>query len=305
MPHDQPTPSLAADTIVENYRVQDEIGHGGTGTVYSALHVATLQRVAIKVLHPEHRASAEAVARFRRDAKLVAQLRGEHICRITSFGSLPTGEPYMILELLDGDDLQTISDRSGRLDVVTVVDYVLQACIALAEAHGRGVVHRDIKPANLFRLQRRDGSELIKVLDFGIAKSMTGSDELLTRTGSRIGSLPYMSPEQLRSSKSVDTRTDIWSLGATMYQLASGHLPFRCDSSFSDTAIRIWSDEPASLRDVPRDFDEIVMRCLAKDAANRFANVAALATALAPLGGEDSPVLATRVGRTLGASKQT
>ena len=289
-------------STVENYRIDKLIGTGGMSLVYAATHAVTGHRVAIKLMRRELVASAELVERFTREASLVARLRGEQICRITTFGQLASGAPYMVLELLHGEDLHAVLER-GPLTVPTVVDHVLQACAGLAEAHAQGIVHRDLKPANLFVIARPDGSPLLKILDFGIAKlRFTSPDHLLTRTGARLGSLPYMAPEQLRSSRTVDTRADIWSLGVTLQQLATGELPFSTRHSPADTAIRIWTDEPAPPHGVPPGLADVVHACLAKDPRDRPGDVARLAAALAPFGGPRAIESSARVARILEAS---
>ncbi len=271
-------PSFAEGAMVENFRIERVIGEGGTSVVYCATHVEMRRRVAIKVMHRALLASTDAKQRFMRDAMLVAQLRGEHVCRLSSFGDLPTGEPYMILEYLDGEDLQSRLDRTGPLAVEEVIELASQICTGLAEAHGRGIVHRDIKPANLFAVPRPDGASLVKLLDFGAAK--VAAPQILTRTGANIGSVPYMAPEQLRSSRDVDHRADLWGLGVVLYQLATGRLPFRATSA-ADAAIRIWTEAPV-LADVPVQLVGAIERCLAKQPDDRFADVAKLAASIAP-----------------------
>jgi serine/threonine-protein kinase len=277
---------LEPGTSVASVLVEAEIGRGGSSVVYRARNAVTRQPVAVKVLDHSRLEAPGAVERFTRDAKLVARLRGEHICRVNTFGHLAGGEPFMIMELLEGEDLQAPLDRGERLDEATAIDYVLQACTGLAEAHAHGIVHRDIKPANLFRTARPDGSSLIKVLDFGIAKPPPEMNaENLTMTGAQLGSLPYMSPEQLRSSRKVDVRTDIWSLGATLHHLVSGRLPFGDAGSPVDIALRIWTEPPVPLDGASRELAAVVARCLAHAPADRPQDVVALARALAQTAG--------------------
>lgn len=170
-----PTVALSSGTLVESFRIDGVIGRGGTSTVYAAAHPVTGQRVAIKVLDRRMLAAPDAIERFSREAKLVARLRGEHVCRVLTFGALASGEPYMVLERLDGEDLLARVERSAPMSTTATVGMILQACAGLAEAHGRGIVHRDLKPANLFCVRRPDGSTLVKVLDFGIAKTSSAS----------------------------------------------------------------------------------------------------------------------------------
>src|SRR5690606_33682382 len=158
--------------------------------------------------------------RFEREARAAVKIKSEHVARVIDVGTLETGSPYMVMEYLSGVDLAQYLERSGPLSISEAVDYVVQAMEAIAEAHSLGIVHRDLKPANLFRIVRSDGTPSIKVLDFGISK--VGTDHSMTQTSSMMGSPYYMSPEQMVSSKSVDARTDIWSLAIILYELVAG-----------------------------------------------------------------------------------
>jgi serine/threonine protein kinase len=280
--------------MVERYRIEHELGSGGTSTVYLATHTLLGRQVAIKALHTSLRDRPDARARYARDAVVIAKLRGDHVCRLESFGHLPDGEPYMVLEYLDGRDLAAELERGGPMSIARVAEYALQATMGLAEAHARHIVHRDIKPSNLFVVAQPDGAPLVKVIDFGIAK--LPSSEVLTRTGATLGSVPFMAPEQLRSSRDVDARADIWSLGVTMHQLATGALPFQGQTS-ADLAVRIWTEPPNQITVAPA-FDQIVGRCLAKDVSDRFRDIAELARALAPLA-DNGSAAADRTARIL------
>ena len=168
-------------------------------------------------LREEMAQSPAIVERFLREARAVVGLRTEHVCHVSDVGRLETGAPYIVMEMLAGVDLQR-SVAHAPLPLTTAVEYVLQACVALAEAHAAGIIHRDLKPANLFVTRRLDGGPLVKVLDFGIAKALTEPGAHLTHQ-SAMGSPGYMSPEQIQSARDVDARTDIWALGVTLYQL--------------------------------------------------------------------------------------
>jgi serine/threonine-protein kinase len=189
------------------------------------------------------------------------------------------------MEYLEGTDLADILQREGPLPVPSVSDYVAQALDAIAEAHAMGVVHRDLKPDNLFLTRRADGSAWVKVLDFGISKAEVASGEpALTRTESLIGTPSYMSPEHMRSSKLVDARSDIWSLGVILFELISGRLPFAADA-LPELVLKVAMEEPGPLlapRSIPRDFEALIRRCLEREPARRFQNAAELADALAP-----------------------
>lgn len=294
-----PATTLAVGDRIDRYQIIRVLGSGGMSVVFEARHVELKKRVALKVLHRTLVASPEANARFARDASLVARLKGEHICRVNMLGRMPDGEPYMVLEFLDGEDLCAKVARQGPLPVATSVDYVLQASIGIAEAHHYGIIHRDIKPANLFRVLRPDGSALIKVLDFGIAKVRADARlDGLTRTGMPLGSMPYMSPEQLRSSKSVDERTDVWSLAATLHHLVVGEPPFGIEPA-PIVALRIWDDEPSIPRHVPPGLAAAIARALHKDPRDRHVDIAELAIALAPFGSANARASSERIERIL------
>jgi len=279
-------PMLQVGSIVGGkFRIERILGQGGMGVVAVATHLQLEQTVAIKVLHDQIALDPQTNERFLREARSSARLKNEHVCKVSDVGTLETGEPYMVMELLEGSDLQTVQEQQGRLPVDVAVDYVLQGCVAIAEAHALGIVHRDLKPANLFLTHRMDGSPLIKVLDFGIAKSTQATELKMTRTATIMGSPGYMSPEQLRSSRDVDARTDIWALGVILYELVSGRLPF-VGESITELAVKVSIDPPEPLDVQPQAFCDVVMHCLQKDAAQRYQSVADFAADLAPFGGE-------------------
>lgn len=278
------------DIVAGKYRVEQSIGSGGMGYVLGATHVSLGERVALKILHPAAAADAEAVARFFREARAARRIKGEHVVRVEDVGKLDDGTPYIVMEYLDGHDLASLVEKQGVLPVPTAVDYILQACEALAEAHAVGIVHRDVKPSNLFLTTRIDGSPCIKVLDFGISKAMhtidaTQPDFGMTRTQSVLGSPQYMAPEQMRSSKRVDGRTDIWAIGTIMHELLTGKAPFVA-ATMPELFAMILTDPTPSLRDtradVPEALDRVVEKCLEKDPERRYPNVLEVARALAP-----------------------
>lgn len=272
---------FAAGTVLAGrYRVERVLGRGGMGTVVAARHVELGQVVAVKILHDGLVDARNQVARFLREARTVSRLQGPHICRVLDAGHLEDGAPFIAMELLDGFDLGAAVIQ-GPMAIPRAVDYVVQACIALAEAHAAGIIHRDIKPTNLF-VATTGGGPLLKVLDFGIAKAAVAGDPSLTATTTQMGSPGFMSPEQIHSSRDVDARTDVWALGVTLYLLISGRMPFG-GVQLAEIAINVETADPLPL-DAPPELAAVIMRCLAKDRSARYADAAALANALAPHG---------------------
>lgn len=288
------------------FRIDRELGEGAMGVVYAAWHLELDHAVAVKVLSAAVSDSTASMTRFRREVRAAARIRSEHVARVLDVGVTDNGQPYMVLELLEGNDLERELAKRGRLPVHEAVDYVLQTIEALAEAHAAGIVHRDLKPANLFLATRPDRSRIIKVLDFGISKSTLGNSTTdqasLTQTGMMMGSPLYMSPEQMQSTRDTDTRCDIWSLGVVLYQLLTGTTPF-CGDSILELCAAILTNTPRSVSsfrsDVPSGIDEIVTRCLQRDRELRYANVAQLAAALAEHGPASARVHAERAARVV------
>ncbi|HEY4118614.1 MAG TPA: serine/threonine-protein kinase, partial [Byssovorax sp.] len=231
------------------YRVERVIGAGGMGVVVAAMHLALGERVALKFIK-RGAASADAIERMRREARITFRLAGPHVARLLDVGDLPTGAPYLVMEHLAGEDLARTLARRGPLPVTEAVDYVMQACDGVAEAHELGVVHRDLKPSNLFLVSRKDGAPLVKVLDFGVAKArgLLGESSDVTTASSVLGSPLYMSPEQVRGAKHVDAASDVWSLGVILHELVAGAPPFARGPG-SAVCAAIAADAPARLRD--------------------------------------------------------
>ncbi len=280
-------PVKVGEILAQKYRVDRVLGVGGMGVVVAATHLQLDQKVALKFMLREAFANQDALARFQREARAVVKLKSEHVARVSDTGTFDNGSPYIVMEFLDGSDLAGELERHGSLSIADVAEYVIQACDALAEAHALGIVHRDLKPANLFLARRADGSPIVKVLDFGISKASPLSEggAELTKTASMMGSPLYMSPEQIRSSKDVDARTDVWSLGVIMYQLLAGAVPFNSDT-MGGLLSQIMIDSPRPLQQVRADLPEqvyaLVTRCLEKALEARCQHVAEIAIALAP-----------------------
>ncbi len=280
-------PIYEGEVLAGKYQVVRVIGAGGVGAVVECKHVELGQRVALKFLLPETLNDAECVARFTREARACVRLKGEHVAHVTDIGRLESGAPYMVMEYLRGSDMAAALEEHGPYDVEEAVGYVLQACEGVAEAHAHGIVHRDIKPRNLFMTRRPNGNALIKVLDFGIAKNVaaTTADTALTNVTSLIGSPHYVSPEQITGSGSVDTRTDIWSLGVCLYELLSGEVPFDAPTVLL-LCSQVIDFPPRPIADfrkgLPEEIVAIIAKCLEKERDARYQDVGALAAALAP-----------------------
>lgn len=271
------------DVIAGKYVIERLLGRGGMGVVFVARQDRLDRRVAIKFLLPEAMSNPSAVARFERESRAAAALLSDHVTRVHDVGHLASGEPYLVMELLLGEDLAEVLQRRGPLPVTEVIDIVVQACDAIAEAHSLGIVHRDLKPANIFLVRRPNGIPTVKVLDFGISKARGTTGASLTGSASLMGSPLYMSPEQVREARTVDGRADIWALGVTLYELLTGQSPFPAQAVGEICAqiLTLDPNPPRHLRpDLPQALDAIVMTCLRKDPSERLGTAGELAAAL-------------------------
>jgi eukaryotic-like serine/threonine-protein kinase len=254
------------------------------GAVWAAYDASLRRRVALKLMSPDHLASPSARSRFEREAMAIAQLHSPNVVQIYDYG-IEGDAPYIVMELLDGEDLQSRITRLGRLPLSAVATILTQAAKALTAAHASGIVHRDIKPANIF-LARHDHEEIVKVLDFGVAalvSGLSGSDLAVTRAGGVVGTPHYMSPEQVRGSRGVDFRSDLWSLAVVAYRALTGRLPFEAEA-FGELLIQICTDPippPSRLTtELGTEVDRFFERALARDPARRFASARELGAAL-------------------------
>ncbi len=279
--------SLMGERIAGRYLVDRLLGHGGMGMVAAARYPELAQDVAIKFMYPEHASDATLTARFLREARLAAQVKSPHFVRVYDIGNLESGVPYLVMERLAGWDLSQELAARGALPVEEAVDFVLQATVGIAEVHALGVVHRDLKPSNLF-LAEAAGTRTLKVLDFGVSKEKSGASPAgagLTSTNNFIGTPQYMSPEQIRNSKDVDYRSDIWALGVILYELLTANVPFSPPGGGAGElfGMILYVDPvpPTKYReDLAPDLAAVIMKCLQREASDRYQSVADLADAL-------------------------
>jgi serine/threonine-protein kinase len=297
------------EVVEGRYRIGRLLGSGAMGTVFAAHHILLDQKVAIKFLVPESLGHSDSVARFLREARATATIKSEHVVRVLDVALRDGGVPYIVMEYLEGRDLAAWLRIHGAPEAHVAVDFVLQACDAIAEAHELGIIHRDLKPANMFAVQRDGVVETIKVLDFGISKApgLVSSTAppgewrpgaVVTEERTPIGSPCYMSPEQMESARDVDHRTDIWALGVTLCELVTGHLPFEGQS-----LVQIYALIKSGLRlrwreDAPSGLEAVIRKCLEPERDRRYGSVRDLQAALAPFGLPPTAATAERIRRS-------
>jgi serine/threonine protein kinase len=307
-PDVSPTPPIQLGGVVAGkYRIDRVIGFGGMGIVCAAQHLELGTPVAVKFVRPERAADERSTSRFLKEARAAAQLQSQYACRVMDCGRLPSGGPYIVMEYLTGEDLRTRVDQRGPLDVQEAVLLALHACEALAEAHAKHIVHRDVKPENLFVAEGPGGVPLLKVLDFGISKQLSPllAQRSLTDSAESMGSPFHMSPEQMLDPASVDSRTDIWSLGVVLYEILTGQMPFAGETG-PQLCANVMTTEPippqAHRHDIPDGLGCVILGCLQKDKTKRYADVGELSQALREFGGAGAVVAAARVEQILGRS---
>jgi serine/threonine-protein kinase len=304
-PEEDSAPVKEGDILAEKYRVERVLGIGGMGAVVAARHLDLDELRALKFMLPKVSADQEAAKRFLREARAAARLKSENVATIHDVGRLEGGEPYMVMEYLDGEDLRTLLKRRGKLPIDEAVDLALQALAGLAEAHAIGIVHRDLKPPNLFVCEGTDGLPRLKILDFGVSKLLSTVEEPepdRTKTNAMLGSPHYMSPEQMECTRDVDARTDIWSVGVLLYEMLTGDVPFDAPSITALT-VMVVNREPVPPRErrpeIAAELEAVVLRCLAKDPDGRYATVADVASDLEPFAPEHGRRLAGHIERVL------
>jgi urea transport system substrate-binding protein len=291
------SPVSPGDVIAQKYLVVRVLAAGGMGVVVEARHRQLQRAVAIKFLRNGVSSRDGMLARFEREARLIAGLKSEHVAKVFDIGRLDSGEPYIVMELLKGETLGDRMYRDGKLATGLAVSYVLEACDGLAEAHAAGIIHRDLKPDNLFICKLLDETESLKIIDFGISKAREAS-ATITNATDVVGTPAYMAPEQLETPGSVDERADVWSLGVLLYEAVSGRRPF-VGSSMLQMVSAVVQSEPTPIRDhapeISVELAEIIHHCLKKNVNERFNSVADLARALSPFAATDSSVRLQRI----------
>jgi serine/threonine-protein kinase len=270
---------LIGETLAGRYAIERLIGEGAMGNVYEARHTGTHRRVAVKVISDEMLKHASVIARFKIEARAAGRIDSQHIAQVLDVGEdEERNVPFLVMELLHGEDLTQTQERLGVLPPDLVARIAAHACVGLSRAHAAGIVHRDIKPGNLFLSEHDDDERIVKILDFGIAKVKSDTEQgpgmALTRTGNLVGTPLYMPPEQARGDKVIDARADIWSLGVVMYQALTGATPHASADSLGKLIIQICSAPAQPIEEiapwVPPELAAIVMKCIEIDAPERF-----------------------------------
>jgi serine/threonine protein kinase len=274
-------------TLSDKYHLTTLLGQGGMGAVYRGEHIVIGKKVAVKFLHADLAGNAEVVKRFYREAQAAAAIGHDSIIDVLDVGLSPNGEPYLVMEYLEGESLGDMLARTGPLDLAAALGIAEPALRALAAAHAKGIVHRDLKPDNIFIVRQPSGPPKIKLIDFGISKFADGGGaEKLTQTGSVMGTPAYMAPEQARGASSLDHRADLYSMGVILYEMLTGKLPFS-GSNFTEIIVNILTVEPIppvqAHPGFPAEATAVVLRALAKDPAARFENAEAMIAEMAVL----------------------
>lgn len=264
-----------------SYRVTRLLGEGGMGSVYEAYHAGAGKRVAVKVMHRGLLAYPELSARFRREAKVTSELNHPHVVKVFDLGFGPAGEPYLVMEFLEGEDLHTRIEREGPLPVGTVVQIVNQIASALAEAHAASVVHRDLKPDNIFLVRAPDAPVFAKVVDFGVSKVLKVSATKLTVAQAIIGTPEFMAPEQAEARHDqIDHRTDQWSLACVAWVALTGCLPFwgpDANATLNQVISAVPTAPRAGAPAIPPAVETVLRRALSKKSFDRFPTIRAFA----------------------------
>ncbi len=272
----------------DRYTLSRLLGRGGMGSVYIGKHNIIGKKVAVKFLHAEFANSEEVLKRFYREAQAAASIGHKNIIDVMDVGVSQDGEPYLVMEYLEGEDLDGMLDRNGVIDLPTACGIMEQALLALGAAHDAGIIHRDLKPGNIFLVHQKNEAPLVKLIDFGISKftQLTGQEKL-TQTGSLLGTPSYMSPEQAMGSADIDARADIYAMGVIFYQMLTNELPFEGEN-YNELLVNVLTNPPRppseAYADFPIDAEPVVMKELSKDPADRSQNAEEFIAALKTLG---------------------
>ena len=286
------------------YKIEKLLGEGGMGAVAKATHVLRRAPVALKFMSPAVLSMQGAVERFINEGVAASQIDSDHVVKVFDVGRLPSGSPYLVMEYLEGCDLSQLLERGGgQLPMVRAVNFTIQILRGLAAAHAAGIVHRDMKPSNCFIITKDGDGDFVKLVDFGISKVRTGDDAPsgnLTRTNSALGTPLYMSPEQARSPKDCDQRTDLYSTGAILYEMLTGRTPYTSESGeFTEILYKIFTTDPDPIRtfrpDLPDGFAAAVHRALLRDLGQRFGSALEMAEAIAMYGDDKSQQLLAKM----------
>jgi serine/threonine-protein kinase len=292
------------------YLVEQVLGSGGMATVVSAIHIVRRARVALKFLKMEMLDVESSAARLIREGVAASSVPSEHVVKILDAGHLPSGVPYLVMELLDGCDLAILLRDEGTpgLPVPRAIHFVLQILRALQAAHAHGIVHRDLKPSNCFVTKQEGERDFIKLLDFGVSKMVNPSEAALTRAGAALGTFAYMAPEQALSSKDADSRCDLYSVGVVLYRLLSGHLPFKRTKGLATTALAQFEGRATPIEEYLPDLDPALIaavhKAFARDPAQRFPSAAAMADALGQWADDRSVAVLHRIRQLERASNR-
>ncbi len=290
------------------YRIEHLLGEGGMGAVAKATHLLRRAPVALKFMSPAVLSMQGAVERFVNEGVAASQIDSDHVVKVFDVGRMPSGAPYLVMEYLDGLDLSQLLERDGpTLPVERAIHFTVQTLRALQTAHAAGIVHRDMKPSNCFVIVKDGEPDFVKLVDFGISKVRTADDGQgaapaphLTKTNSALGTPLYMSPEQARSPRDVDHRTDLYSVGAMLYEMLTGRTPYTAESGeYTEILFKIFTTEPEPLRNVRPDISDglaaVVHRALVRDLDARFGSAIEMAEALAPYADERSTQVLVRM----------